>query len=115
MEAVEWRRDDLSLLASFIEEQQKWLDSVLVALRWSEDRIKQVHTCVNFDLLKLCTCAMSTFQGQPLLMQCPFNQNHFIDKKSVKKHKSKCCYGEVGVVSDNEEAEPKNTFVRISE
>ena len=48
-------------------------------------------------------------------MQCPFNQNHFIDKKSVEKHKLKCRYGVVGVVSDNEEAEPKNTFVRISE
>lgn len=55
------------------------------------------------------------FQGLPLLMQCPFNQNHFIDKNSVEKHKLKCRYGVVGVVSDNEEPEPKNTFVRISE
>ena len=50
-------------------------------------------------------------------MQCPYNQHHFIAKTSVERHKLKCRYGVVGVVSDND-FEPDNkssTVVNISE
>ena len=34
-------QDGVSVLASFIEEQQQWLDSVLAALGWSRDHVQQ--------------------------------------------------------------------------
>ena len=39
--ARQWREDELSVLASFIDEQQQWINSVLTALEWSEERVKQ--------------------------------------------------------------------------
>ena len=56
-------------------------------------------------------------QGQPCLVQCPYNDRHFIAKSSVEKHKPKCRYGVVGVTTDNEVVSDKrtsnSTFVSI--
>ena len=70
--------------------------------------------CINGLIHSSVFFPCHIFQGQPLLMQCPCNQHHFIDKNSLEKHKLKCRYGVVGVVSDDEEAESGSTFVRIS-
>ena len=51
--ARQCREDELSVLASFIDEQQQWIDSVLTALGWSEERVKQgrkVSLNMDFDL-----------------------------------------------------------------
>ena len=64
-------------------------------------------------------CNTIRTQGQPCLMQCPHNDHHFIAKSSVEKHKSKCRYGAVGVVTDeeivSEKGTSKSTSVSISE
>jgi hypothetical protein len=90
------RYDELSALKLFIEEQQHWLDSVLETLGWNKESLEQ---------------------GQPCLVQCPYNDRHFIAKSSVEKHKPKCRYGVVGVTTDNEVVSDKrtsnSTFVSI--
>jgi U11/U12 small nuclear ribonucleoprotein SNRNP48 len=91
-----WRQDELSALQSFIDEQQQWLDSVLDTLGWNQERLTQIG------------------KRQPRLMQCPYNQHHFIDKASLERHKLKCRYGVTDVVSDFETVKTSSRFVKIS-
>ena len=49
-------------------------------------------------------------------MQCPYNHRHFIAKTSLDKHRLKCRYGVVGVVSDELEGDERSSaLVSISE
>ena len=36
-------------------------------------------------------------QEEPLMLQCPFNKNHYVPRSSLEKHKEKCQYAVHGV------------------
>ena len=44
----------------------------------------------------------SFVQDRPILVQCPYDNNHFVPADALEKHKQKCQYAALGIKADME-------------